>query len=120
MNWKEEAIKRLDALAAKLGTTSSYLWSVLLKQAIAQGVADCITAAVCAGVVIGCGLLFRWSYKNGVADDWDSPAWAVTCIISPLIAVGFFVGFIVNLQSGVMELYNPAYYAVSSVLQAVK
>lgn len=115
----------LTALANKLGTTSEYLWGVLLKQAPITGVIDlALMAAWVIGVVMWCRLVARKTTRPEATDqnrypraEWDGEgiffAWASAVAVA-LIA-GFFVSG--SIASTVSALANPEYWALRQILK---
>lgn len=117
MDWKQELINRLDALAAKLGTTGDYLWSVLVKQAYIVGATDFIWVVFYAGAAYA---LYRvGNYFRATAETKDEGAFWVPAIISWIATVGMVIGVFYNAIEGLQYLINPQYYALHEVLQAL-
>ena len=109
----------LQGLANKLGTTSEYLWGVLLKQApvyAAINVAEMIATAL-----IAYAYYRSWAWAKGLVKDYDTEAFGfiylslVGVFVLVLALASFFsVGNIVT------ALMNPEYWAFKQVLAAVK
>lgn len=124
MDWKQELLKRFDAVAAKLGTTAEYLWAVLVKQSIAQGIADAIIALLCLIAVLVlyksvlpyCSKRFAEEDEKGCGTEigWE---FAIGFTIAGIVVLS--VAFGVNLHDAVLELVNPQYYALHEVLQTL-
>ena len=118
MDWKQEMLKRLDALAEKLGTTAQYLWHVLVKQGIAMGLVDATTAvAFLVATIIGivyAKKLVKWLLgPDGIEDVWFP---AILLIGS---CIGMTIAALCYAQSAILELYNPEYWALQELLKAV-
>lgn len=114
VDWKAELFKRLDALAEKLGTTGAYLWSVLVRQGVAQGAVDAGTAVALATFAT---VLMRWvivNWKAWKADDYDHCA---ATVLGASVAVVAFLAALSFARDGVVELINPGYYALEKVLE---
>lgn len=112
MDWKQELLKRLDALADKLGTTGAYLWQVLVKQGIVTGVQDCL---------IGLTWLIFWivalklgkHLRESGTENQDA-GWVLTIGCNGMwIVIGIY------LYSGIAELLNPEYFALTQILQTL-
>jgi hypothetical protein len=81
MEWKEEAFKRIDAIAEKLGVAASEVWGVLIKQAVVDGKAFAYEAIVL--IVIASSLLGVTAYaifskvqhttEVVASGGWESP-----------------------------------------------
>lgn len=120
MDWKQELLKRLDVLAEKLGTTAAYLWSVLIRQAISDGVTDIVTAvffAVVAYVVYNYGS--RCLTKAKRSDRYDAKDYYIGGYLlhaSTVILAGISTTW---LCSAVQHFINPSYYALHEVLESL-
>lgn len=117
MDWKQELIKRLDALADKLGTTGQYLWTVLVKQAYVVGFTDFIWVGFYIGAAYA--LYKAGNYFRETADEEREGAFWVPAIISWIAVVGMVIGVFYNAIEGVQYLINPQYYALHEVLQTL-
>lgn len=103
MDWKQELLKRLDLLADKLGTTSTFLWHVLVKQAIAVGVADGIVALVCIVVAV-LGVNF-WKYADKKREDaQDGFGFALLQVGASLSIFGFGIAALGYAYASILEL----------------
>lgn len=117
---EKELLGRLDALAAKLGVTAQYLWSVLLAQARVEIIATTVKCGLLVAAMAAMVLLARYGFKkSAVAGMWDGEEWTVLWIVSLIVAlVCFFV-----LLSGVSELLtltrNPEFWALKQVTEAI-
>ena len=114
MDWKQEVLKRLDTLAEKLGTTAAYLWSVLCKQAISDGISSLIW-----GVLFVIFYVITFSLSNRLRksknEDKIVGGWllfAAAHVIGLSIAVYF-------MTDAVQHFINPGYYALHEVLQTL-
>lgn len=119
MDWKAELIKRLDALAEKLGTTGAYLWSMLVKQAYYTGIQDAIWAAAFLIVAILGYKGVRYSYTKSCADHYGAEGWVYGVVfgcIGVVACVGLFLGFSTE---AIKEIANPGYYALKQILETV-
>jgi hypothetical protein len=103
----------LETLAAKLGTTTQYLWGVLVKQAAISGVADCFWAVFFLVVSILSAWAARWLIKNDSGED----GLVLFCGAAAIIA---FVIAGANVYFAVTALVNPEYWALKEILSAVK
>ena len=89
----DEILKRVDALAAKLGVVSEKLWGVLVKQAYVDGAIDVIIGM---GMGLAAWLMYRWSerlwkeYKNGGEYSDKDVAGYVRGVIEPYVK--YFAG----------------------------
>lgn len=113
MDWKQELLKRLDAVAAGIGATGKYLWEVLIRQAIALGIRDLVF-----------GVLFAVMFCKAVSmasrtwdKDLDNDGNMFQFIASVIVLSGSFLAALGFLSDATLELINPAYYALEKVLQ---
>jgi len=118
MDWKTELLKRLDALADKLGTTSAYLWHVLVKQAIATGVADVITSLILVLGIVFAFKFYHWADEKA-KDCHDDSGYIVLRIVLVIGAGVSVIESFCSLYSGILELVNPEYYALHEILQTL-
>lgn len=112
----DKAISLLQALAEKMGTTTQYLWSVLLKQAPISGITDLIQYAI---IAVGAYLYWRWvaSDKRDFSSGGDS--WPGGLILGALVAIFVGAAFF-SFPHTVAAFINPEYWALDKVLSAVK
>lgn len=121
----EKTLQALTALANKLGTTTEYLWGVLLKQAPITGVIDLsLTAAWVLLTVMWCRFVLRKTTAPKPTDedryphaDWTDEAaffsWlsaAVLAIVTALIVTSSFA-------TTAAALVNPEYWALRQILK---
>ena len=118
----EHAAVVIQQMADKLGTTSQYLWSVLLKQAPVYVVISVIEAVIFCVFIY---LYFKFLPKmKALADDYSNDGAAMTaviCIIGGAILSGIFIlAIFVMFESAVTALVNPEYWALDKLLSAIK
>lgn len=101
----DEILKRIDALAAKLGIAASHLWSVYVKQARIEAI-ECIGWGVM-WLLISLAACFgaRWLFKS---DDEHEVGPFVLAI---LIAVAAFLIACAQFASTPGMLINPEFWA---------
>jgi hypothetical protein len=117
MDWKQEMIKRLDALADKLGTTAAYLWSVLVKQAWLNGIDDLMAVGFLTVLAI---TFFRYSNKCFVKAKKGDDSYYVGAYIlrvAMFIAIGIAIACF---SDGIQHFINPAYFALHEVLETLE
>lgn len=129
MNMTEELLKRLDVLAAKLGVTAQYLWSVLVKQAHIEATACFVYAALWLLVTItfiSFGCYFRRVANKGRDRDgeryrhYDSEGWEVASVFAFVLSFLPIWGVIYWLTDGILYRMNPEFYALKYLLEALK
>lgn len=119
----DESLKLLEKLANKLGTTSEYLWTVLVKQAPVAAVNEIIFTVFT--VVLGI-VLFNLNKKfmndnNEVSyDNLDG-----VLIVPMVVGTGLFVIFAIGVMFGsiptiISGFINPEFWALNYVLENIK
>jgi hypothetical protein len=108
----EETAKLLETLATKLGTTSEYLWSVLLKQAPIDATISLFQTAVV--FFIGY-LLYK---KRGIVNrEYDErlPIFVAVAIVWSILSfiTIMCIGDIIN------GYLNPEYWALERILHSI-
>jgi len=115
----EELTGLLEGLAEKLGTTTEYLWGVMINQAP-------IDAAIGIGLIVLCMLLYipiiwyvKWvskNWKNKIYDEDSEIAHMFLSIIFGILIIIFTTFNIRNIDNIFTALYNPEYWALNKVL----
>lgn len=119
MDVKAEVFKRLDALGEKLGVAATHLWEVMVRQGVATGIADAVTAVLLLIIALVASTLARKWFSKGDKDHgsdwllgWSVAAWFVT-FFSTLSC--FFYAY-----DAVLELVNPEFFALKTLMEALK
>jgi small-conductance mechanosensitive channel len=120
---KEEILKRLDAIAEKLGVAAQHLWSVLVRQAYIESVAQVVTGILLIVAAVVIVRFVKRSYDremtrqlNGLYDSHE--------------AIGQFFGFVLCsiaivagvsvITFGCLGIANPEYYALKEILETLR
>lgn len=111
----EQLTQLLTQLAEKLGTTSEYLWEVLLKQAQLALVTNSLFLFLLVIVLMGCVLAIRSLLKK-----WDEDS-DKELLISILFLLTFiFTGLIIVMIQDVLTLsINPEYWVLTEILDRI-
>jgi hypothetical protein len=116
---KEEILKRLDALAAKLGVASDKLWQILLAQGQIERTMTIVWVALSLAATVASGLLILRNAKRFSDASYDSGSLYLGNIIVfsviGLISLCACMGSLSYL-SGVI---NPEYFALRQILEVV-
>lgn len=109
-------LQRLDALAAKIGTTAAQLWQVYLAQSKVEAIRDCTSGLlmILIGVVVCFKLIpFFWSKQSAARKkcEYDGDGWAAAGIIGAIVCVMLAVLAVSFLYASVGEFMNPSYWA---------
>lgn len=125
LDWKSELLKRLDVLAEKLGTTANYLWHVLVKQGLTEGIILTGLSIVCFVVAYKGYKLLMWSFKEGPSSVKEgSDEWAGRYIFSAIVGTALtIVGICCGLSYmyyGLQWAINPEFYALEKLFETIK
>jgi len=122
----EQTVKLLEDLANKLGTTSEYLWEVLLKQAHIGMVKNIITIIICVLVLVLAKRVYKWlMVKDEEGRDkfhWnnDSHGKGITvAIFGGILSLTSVILIPVNLYGLFVRIYNPEFKALNYILEQV-
>ena len=115
----------IQNLADRLGTTSEYLWAVLIKQAPITGAVNliCYALTVLAFVI---AWKFRGPILAGIEKLIDTHSDAVSfvsfmgALFFSVLALVWLGAMVFSIQDTVTAFLNPEYFALDKVLNAVK
>src|SRR5690606_1291511 len=113
----KETAKLLEQLASKLGTTTEYLWGILLKQAF---ISACIGVFYLTVALIGAYGIYRWwKHLDVKVIKWDDPKdyWAPFYIVLAMWCVFFAFAF-TGLHDSFYGFFNPEYWALEKILSS--
>lgn len=117
----QETVALIDKLATKLGTTSDYLWGVLIKQAPISGVVDVIQNLLVISFVyllIRCALWVRHKDATDKRGDWG---WLYMPVgIASFVAAIAVLICVSYLQITVAAFLNPEYWALHEIMGAIR
>jgi hypothetical protein len=121
----DATIKLIEQLAAKLGTTSEYLWSVLIRQAYISAITDLIYYAVI--IITGILLWKVHKYFSVEREKWDDRNFydhedmlAVPLMVcTALTWVCVAIAGIVSVGTTISAFINPEYWAIKQILSAL-
>jgi|ERR1043165_8568521 hypothetical protein len=101
----------IQAIAAKLGTTAEYLWSVLIRQAFVTGVTSSLVVIM---AVIGMVVLKKlWSKNPYDPDEFDVFPVRIPIGIAMLVCCGLIFGYS---QEAINAFLNPEFWALDYVV----
>jgi len=117
---EQELTQLLRELAAQLGTTTEYLWAVLIKQALLEGLKSFVFVAVTVGVLLSIkpawGRL-KWDDYGELEDKQNSSlTWAIVASVAGLF---MSIGLIFAIQTAIDALMNPEYWALKEILYLI-
>ena len=113
----------LEKMAEKLGTTTEYLWSILLKQAPIFGYMYFFGGFLI--LILGL-LLYRFHKKckaNWDVDktlyDKDEWRWSLNIILLIVFLI-VSIMWLVNLPRAITSFMNPEYWALQEIIKQIK
>ncbi|MCG7383366.1 hypothetical protein [Paenibacillus sp. ACRRY] len=119
----EELTKYIDQMAAKLGVAASHVYEVVIRQTVISGIVNTVVQVL---IMIAIYVAFRkgWRYSRDRWDDWysdDNEFYAVLIwILGGVVCGGIFIACAVTTPDAIMSIFNPEYYAIKTILEAVK
>ena len=116
-----ETLVALEKLATKLGTTSEYLWSILLKQAPIDG---CISIFVMLLMFVAAVILSSVSKNLSKKLDEDfsyskEEVRNVVVVISVCMWIFAIIGSLAIFPEAIIAIVNPEYWALSKILSSL-
>lgn len=120
----ENTAKLLEQLAQKLGTTSEYLWKVLLKQAPIDATVNLIQIML----IMLFGLVLYKIHRRLMKEDANNDTGyykyeemaAIPMIIGGVVFAIMFIWAFCCIGDVVNGYFNPEYWALNKVLSSVK
>lgn len=118
----DNTLKLLEQLAAKLGTTSEYLWSILIKQA---PISASINLLLCAFIMVYNVVWIKLHLKfmnddNDLSYDNKEGFLTVPMGIGGVAGALFIFLFLALLKSAIYGFFNPEYWALTYILDHIK
>ena len=112
----EQTLNLINQLSEKLGTTSEYLWGVLIKQAPIDAIVNLFSYFIF--ILIGVGLYYGHKFIKKCELYDEEPIGFIMVIISVIYALLFMI-FTILLPSDLLGLYNPEYWALKEILSTL-
>jgi hypothetical protein len=113
-------LQRIDALAAKIGTTAQHIWDVYVAQARVEAIRD--TVFVVLFLIVSSLLaylsyrLFRYGIKRDGYDDWPY----ITGGFAGFFSLAILVASLVIFYGAIGEWLNPQYWAFQQLTKDLK
>lgn len=115
----EHLVPLLDKLASQLGTTSKYLWKVLIRQAPISGILDILQYILIVIMIWGSYYTYSWAHKMVEDKDWDETTYAWP-VITGLITVIFLITAFFSFPNTITKFINPEYWALKEIIGSAK
>jgi len=118
----KELTQLLEGLAEKLGTTTKYLWEVLIKQARIDFISTTIQYLLLAIAVFVWINLFRYCLKNHkkIYEDDKEMVWGISLGITSVILFILTMIAFFYINTYLASILNPEYWALQQILYTVK
>lgn len=123
----ENTAKLIEQLAQKLGTTSEYLWKVLLKQAPIDATINLIQITL---IVLFGWMLYKIHRKLMVKKDYDGynetgyshyeELAGIPMVIGGIVFAIMFICAFCCIGDVVNGYFNPEYWALNKVMSSLK
>ena len=107
----EQALEKLTALAAKLGTTAEYLWQIMVQAQYSLGLINLGWSVVMLIMVVSGIYLTRYSIKHDYIDVAE-----VLIFGGALTGLGV-VCLAINLDQATIRLITPEYAALREIMR---
>jgi len=122
----EQTTKLIEGLALKLGTTTEYLWGVLIRQAFVSSIIDCVFYVM---YFIFMYCMFKgYKYMTGKESEGscytrfenmeEGQEGLVAFLV--LISGAFTIAFLLNVSLTIAGFINPEYWALDKILKIIK
>lgn len=121
-----KAMEYIDALAKSLGVAAEYVYAMLVKQMVISGIVSSIVSVV---ILIALVCWAKFSYKKLVEEKEfnrdrasyfsQEELWHVVFGLTCLVGCAGMIVCLVVLAQSLMQIFNPEYYALKEILNAV-
>jgi len=113
----ENLTKLLSELALSLGTTSEFLWSILIKQAFISGVIDIVQYVL---IIMGCWgwWLVTKRVSAKIEDSWEEENYIWVAIVWVFL-LALVLSIFFNIQNTVASFINPGYWALDHIMSNI-
>lgn len=112
---KDRHTDLLESLAAKFGTTTEYLWGVLINQAKYEAITLCLQFTLLIVATVVFTLLVKRRLNADAVEDGEGIAYL---IIGVTIAILDFNAFF-YIPELISAIFNPEYWALKEILNAI-
>lgn len=123
-----ETTKLIESLANKLGTTTEYLWSILLRQAPVSAFIDLVQYAI---IILYVYLIYKKHQQLSVVKEWkggyrEESGYSfyeegafIPMLIGSIIAVILVISMFFSIPDTINGFINPEYWALKKILSSV-
>ena len=118
--FQEKIIEYIDALSVKLGVAAEHVYEVLVRQKIVEGM---VYSIVTLGVLIASIVAFKKSlqsfFKCYEQDEDKVFGLGIVSVVFGLVLAISLIVTIASLPDQILKIYNPEYYAIKTILDAI-
>jgi formate hydrogenlyase subunit 3/multisubunit Na+/H+ antiporter MnhD subunit len=113
----DKATEYIDALAAKLGVAAEHVYEVLVHQKVMEGVVYSIFLPLVLAILIW--VFFKIKKSLDEYDGYNEEGFIIALIITAVVILVMFIVNVVVLPDYVMQIFNPEYYAIREIIDAL-
>jgi hypothetical protein len=121
MNEKTELL--LQSLAEKLGTTTEYLWVIIVNQAKYDAITSVIQMAFMFAIIfwtIKLHIRFSTEDENGDTMYYNKEEYVIVpMIFAAITSIIMLVFFLSGFNDLIAAIFNPEYWALNRILKAI-
>lgn len=111
-------IEYIDGLASSLGVAAEYVYALLTRQMLTEGIVySTLFLAVIAALALSARKVF--AYCTELSDDYHGEIAEAISVVYVVACVGVAVASFFFLPESIMKIFNPEYYAIKSILDAI-
>ncbi len=115
-----KVIEYIEVLASQLGVATEYLFKVLVRQAITEGIVYTLVGLALLTVTVT-GFRYIVKYARRMMEDEEDYTDIALALLFPCIALVLpTVGTFAVLPDALLHLFNPEFYAFKTVLEVFK
>jgi hypothetical protein len=111
----------LESLASKLGTTTEYLWGVMIKQAPIDAFVGITLIIISFLLIIPYVRYIKWfakNYQKCYDNDTEVGHWIAIVILAIILCIWLIIS-ICDINNVVTALANPEYWALEQILNKI-
>ncbi len=115
----KEIAPLLEKLAGQLGTTTEYLWGILIKQAPINSLISIFQYFILFIITYIGWKIFKKAYKMADDENWDD-LWLILPVLVGLTFIILWISCFFSLTSTINGFINPEYWALNRILEIIK
>jgi cbb3-type cytochrome oxidase subunit 3 len=112
----KEITPLLQQLAQKLGTTTTYLWKILVQQALISSIADVVLILL----LIPCWIfMYKMHRKLVEEDNYEEVAPGISMLLGGIALIIVTIMSIFKLPLTIAGFVNPEYWALYKIIESI-